>query len=47
MAQQKGKKPTLVYDIERVEPGIARAIAFFCGNDMVCEIFFVTLVRNG
>lgn len=29
MAQQKGKKPTLVCDIERVEPGIARATAFF------------------
>lgn len=29
MAQQKGKKPTLFCDIERAEPGIARATAFF------------------
>lgn len=40
MAQQKGKKSTLVCDIETVEPGIARATAFFCAEiTWFCEIF--------
>lgn len=35
MSQQKGKKPTLVCDIEKVDPGIGRKTAFFWGNNMV------------
>ena len=47
MAQQKGKKPTLVCDIERVEPGIARVTASSVEITWFCEILSVTLLRNG
>lgn len=47
MAQQKGKKSTLLCDIEMVEPTIARVTAFSVEITRLCEIPFVTLLRNG
>lgn len=47
MSQQKGKKPTLVCDIEKVDPGIGRKLPFSGEITWFCEILFVTLLRNG
>lgn len=46
-AQQKEANFILVCDIEMVEPGIVRVTDFLMEITWLCDILFVTLLRNG